>query len=141
MYADVVLGLKAERETGADPFDEVLDRVKRERGVRADTDLSAADLRAIVAEFKAIVKEKAREAPSPNRRGSSSGARSAPSSVRGTTTARSAYRRMNRIPDEWGTACERRRDGVRQSRGHVGDRRRVHAGIRRRARSASTARS
>src|SRR5262245_3776 len=57
MYADVVLGLKAERETGHDPFDDVLDRAKRARGVGSDTELSAGDLRKIVAHVEAIVSE------------------------------------------------------------------------------------
>jgi len=103
MYADVVLGLKAERETGVDPFDEVLERTKRERGLRADTDLDARDLRRIVARFKSIVRERAGvtfpEEPEDQLWGAIGAV------FRSWDNERAiAYRAMNRIPDSWGTA-------------------------------------
>ncbi len=58
MYGDVVLGLKSESSRDDSPFEERLDAMKRERGVQSDTDLSADDLRALVAQYKAVIKER-----------------------------------------------------------------------------------
>ncbi|HVH13740.1 MAG TPA: PEP/pyruvate-binding domain-containing protein, partial [Longimicrobium sp.] len=49
MYGDVVLGVRA------DFFERLMDERKRQRGVSDDTELSADDLRALTAEFKALV--------------------------------------------------------------------------------------
>jgi len=51
MYSDVVMGV--EREI----FEEALDEIKEEKGVKLDTELDAADLESLVAEFKEIVVE------------------------------------------------------------------------------------
>ena len=50
MFGRIVQGVEAER------FDHALDAKKHAVGAKADTDLSAADLRELVTEFKAIVK-------------------------------------------------------------------------------------
>src|SRR5262249_13357038 len=56
MYGDVVLGLKPQQKTEIDPFEEIMEDVKKERGVRLDTDLSAGDLQELVKRFKKAVK-------------------------------------------------------------------------------------
>jgi pyruvate,orthophosphate dikinase len=56
MYADVVLGLKPKEKIERDPFEEVLERARKARGVSFDTDLNATDLEEIVSAFKSIVK-------------------------------------------------------------------------------------
>src|SRR5690349_3926355 len=56
MYADVVLGVRAESELEQDPFGAQLERLKKKRGAARDCDLAAADLRALVKEYKAIVR-------------------------------------------------------------------------------------
>src|SRR6185436_17214389 len=56
MYADVVLGLKAESEHRQDPFSEALASLKLKRRVKEDRELSAADLEGLVGDFKRIVK-------------------------------------------------------------------------------------
>src|SRR5512136_1385883 len=58
MYGDVVLGLKPVHKDDIDPFEEIIERKKRELGIRADTDLSADDLKELVARFKAAIKDK-----------------------------------------------------------------------------------
>ena len=58
MYGDVVLGLRPVDKHDADPFEEILDKKKEERGITKDTDLTADDLKELVAEFKAAIKEK-----------------------------------------------------------------------------------
>jgi len=103
MYTDVVLGLKSERETGADPFEAVLESRKRLRGARSDVELDAADLRAIVADFKAIAREHS-GAPFPeDPLDQLWGAIGAVFRSWGNERA-IAYRALNRIPDTWGTA-------------------------------------
>ncbi|OGQ77594.1 MAG: pyruvate, phosphate dikinase [Deltaproteobacteria bacterium RIFCSPLOWO2_12_FULL_57_22] len=56
MYGDVVLGLKPSDKGERDPFEVILERKKKARGARFDTDLGAADLKELVAEFKAEIK-------------------------------------------------------------------------------------
>ncbi|HSL35011.1 MAG TPA: pyruvate, phosphate dikinase, partial [Candidatus Limnocylindrales bacterium] len=51
MFGRIVLGIDGRR------FDEPLDAKKKARGAKADTDLSAADLRELVDEYKAVVKQ------------------------------------------------------------------------------------
>ncbi|MBN2203553.1 MAG: pyruvate, phosphate dikinase, partial [Thermoleophilia bacterium] len=57
MYGDVVMGLKPEGDEG-DPFEEQLEAMKRERGVKLDTELTADDLKELTVRFKALVKER-----------------------------------------------------------------------------------
>lgn len=103
MYGDVVLGLKPEHKDDVDPFEEIIDRLKKKRGIRYDTDLSVTDLKTLVAEFKAAVKEKTGGLFPEDPRRQLWGAIGA---VFGSwQNARAiAYRRLNRIPDHWGTA-------------------------------------
>ena len=56
MYADVVLGFKAQNDDGANPLEQILERKKKSRGVRFDTDLSARDLEELTAGYKAEIK-------------------------------------------------------------------------------------
>jgi pyruvate,orthophosphate dikinase len=58
MYADVVLGLKPRDKSETDPFETVLERKKRSRGVRSDAELNAEDLKELVADFKAEVRNR-----------------------------------------------------------------------------------
>jgi pyruvate,orthophosphate dikinase len=53
MFADVVLGLKGP----GSPFEKLLEERKRSRGVTRDIELPAADLEALVGEFKAAVRQ------------------------------------------------------------------------------------
>ena len=58
MYGDVVLGMKPDSAKDADPFEERLEAMKHKRGVEFDTELTAADLKELVGEFKAVIKER-----------------------------------------------------------------------------------
>jgi len=58
MYGDVVLGLKRESDLDEDPFEAILERKKEACGVSEDTDLPAAALREVVAEYKAEIRAK-----------------------------------------------------------------------------------
>jgi pyruvate,orthophosphate dikinase len=52
MFGNVVLGLKHEH------FEEALDALKQRRGVKLDTELTAADLKALAGEYRRIVQER-----------------------------------------------------------------------------------
>lgn len=57
MYGDVVLGMKPKSKEDHDPFEEIIDHLKEEKGVELDTQLSADDLKEMVKRFKDKVKE------------------------------------------------------------------------------------
>ncbi len=103
MYGDVVMGLKPESKTEADPFEHLLEQKKHARGVSLDTELSADDLRELVGEFKAVIRERmGQEFPEdPNEQ-----LWGAVGAVFGSWMNDRAivYRRLNTIPESWGTA-------------------------------------
>ena len=57
MYGDVVLGMKPKNKEDHDPFEEIITHMKKEKKIKQDTDLTAADLQEMVKRFKAKVKE------------------------------------------------------------------------------------
>ena len=57
MFGDVVLGMKPENKEAIDPFEEIIEAAKEEKGVALDTDLDANDMKEIVGKFKAAVKK------------------------------------------------------------------------------------
>jgi pyruvate,orthophosphate dikinase len=103
MFGDVVLGMKPERKEDRDPFEAVLERKKHERGVKLDSELPVADLQALVAEFKAEIK--ARKGANFPDDPMQQLLMSVDAVFRSWENDRAiAYRRMNGIPSEWGTA-------------------------------------
>jgi pyruvate,orthophosphate dikinase len=103
MYGDVVLGLKPESKEDEDPFEEILERKKQARGVRLDTDLTADDLCELVAEFKTAIRERRGagfpEDPEEQLWGAIRAVFGSWNNARAI-----AYRKMNSIPESWGTA-------------------------------------
>jgi pyruvate,orthophosphate dikinase len=103
MYADVVLGLKAESEHRQDPFSEALANLKQRRRAKEDRDLSAADLEGLVREFKRIVKVRTGaefpDDPWEQLFGSIGAVFDSWNCERAI-----AYRGLNHIPSNWGTA-------------------------------------
>ena len=102
MYGSVVMGVEAE-DSEHDPFEVVLDKVKDEKGYKTDADISPEDLKAIVEEFKAIVKERAGKEFPTNPWDQLWGAIIAVFDSWNTPRA-ILYRQKELIPDEWGTA-------------------------------------
>jgi pyruvate,orthophosphate dikinase len=103
MYADVVLGLKPQDRTEPDPFEQILEQRKKRCGVRFDTELEAADLEALVSEFKKLVKARTgKEFP----RDPQEQLWGAIGAVFGSwnNDRALAYREFYRIPHTWGTA-------------------------------------
>ncbi|WP_010164624.1 pyruvate, phosphate dikinase [Sphingomonas sp. PAMC 26617] len=97
MYSDVVLEL----DHGA--FEEALEIAKEDRGYFLDTDLSADDLRALVAEYKGLVEQQWGKPFPQDVHDQLWGAVGA---VFGSWQSERAkvYRRLNDIPASWGTA-------------------------------------
>jgi pyruvate,orthophosphate dikinase len=103
MYGDVVLGLKPVEKDDIDPFEAIIEEKKRQRGIHQDTDLTAADLKDLVASFKAAIKEKTGhdfpEDPMKQLWGAIGAVFGSWSNDRAI-----AYRKMYDIPESWGTA-------------------------------------
>ncbi|MCB2192309.1 MAG: pyruvate, phosphate dikinase, partial [Deltaproteobacteria bacterium] len=58
MYGDVVMGVRPRNEKEHDPFEVILDKKKKKRGIKLDLELSAQDLKELVGEFKALIKKR-----------------------------------------------------------------------------------
>ncbi|MBW7996259.1 MAG: pyruvate, phosphate dikinase [Candidatus Glassbacteria bacterium] len=103
MYGDVVLGLKPETKEDEDPFEVVLHAKKKARGVELDTELSADDLKELVAEFKKLIKDgKGIEFPEDPWEQLMGAIDAVFGSWMGARAIR--YRKLNAIPVDWGTA-------------------------------------
>lgn len=108
MYADVVM----EKAAGIEPkggkgirktLDEKLEAIKHKKGYQSDTDLTAAELKALVVDFKKTVKKVlGKEFPEDPYEQLWGGIGAVFSSWNGKRAIE--YRRIERIPDEWGTA-------------------------------------
>ncbi|HEX9024096.1 MAG TPA: PEP/pyruvate-binding domain-containing protein, partial [Geobacteraceae bacterium] len=97
MYSDVVMGMDKEI------LDHLLDQKKEERGVHLDTELTAADWKALVGVFKAKIKEvlgqEFPEDPEQQMWGAIGAVFGSWMNQRAIT-----YRKLNNIPADWGTA-------------------------------------
>jgi pyruvate,orthophosphate dikinase len=58
MYGDVVLDLKPRDKTEADPFEHALEQKRHKAGVQFDSELTAQQLKELVVEFKALIKDR-----------------------------------------------------------------------------------
>jgi pyruvate,orthophosphate dikinase len=103
MYGDVVMGLKPEKKTDIDPFEDLLEKKKHAAGVRFDNELSVAQLKELVAEFKAAIKAKTGQDFPTDPKKQVWGAVGAVFSSWMNDRA-IVYRRTYGIPHEWGTA-------------------------------------
>ena len=65
MYGDVVLGMKPVNKEDIDPFEAIIEEVKKAKGVRLDNELDVDDLKTLVVRFKeAVKKQTGQEFPS-----------------------------------------------------------------------------
>ena len=103
MYGDVVLELKPANKTDIDPFEEIIEQVKAIRGVKLDKDLSVEELKELVVRFKKAIKERTGKDFPDDPIEQLWGAICAV--FRSWMNERAIlYRKMEGIPDEWGTA-------------------------------------
>jgi pyruvate,orthophosphate dikinase len=103
MYGDVVMGLKPEKKTDADPFEELLEKKKHAAGVHLDNELTVDQLKELVAEFKAAIKAKTGQDFPTEPKKQVWGAVGAVFNSWMNDRA-IVYRRTYGIPHEWGTA-------------------------------------
>jgi pyruvate,orthophosphate dikinase len=97
MYSDVVL------DVHKDHFEEKIEELKHKTGKKLDTEVTAEEWKSLCTEFKAIVKAKlGKEFPQDPWEQLLGGVRAVFNSW--DTERAIIYRKMNRIPDEWGTA-------------------------------------
>jgi pyruvate,orthophosphate dikinase len=97
MYADIVLGVDHAH------FEDLLEQMKREKGTTLDTDLDADDWRRLIGQYKSEVRRVTGADFPQDVKAQLWGAIGAV--FRSWHNARAAtYRRLNHIPDDWGTA-------------------------------------
>ena len=103
MFGDVVLDMKPQSKEEIDPFEEIIEELKEEKGIHLDTDFSTEDLKELVARFKKAVKKVTGKDfptdPWEQLWGSVAAVFNSWNNDRAIF-----YRRMEQIPDEWGTA-------------------------------------
>jgi len=103
MFGDVVLGLKPKGKDEHDPFEIIMDRIKEEKGVKLDIDLATEDLKKLVKLYKEEIKKKTGKVfpEDPYKQLW----RSIGAVFQSWNNDRAiAYRKINKIPDGWGTA-------------------------------------
>ena len=103
MYGDVVLGMKPTNKDDIDPFEAIIEDVKKAKGVRLDNELEVEDLKTLVKRFKEAVKEVTGKEFPTNAYDQLWGAICAVFNSWMNERA-ILYRKMEGIPDEWGTA-------------------------------------
>ncbi len=97
MYADVVMGLNKSR------FEEIIDEIKKKKGVKEDIDLEADDMKELTARFKTFYAQELGSEFPQDPRTQLFGAIQAV--FRSWNNPRAIYyRKMNDIPGSWGTA-------------------------------------
>lgn len=103
MFGGVVLGVGAKSKLDKDPFEEIIEKSKENKGVELDTELSVEDLKKMVSDFKALCEtqtgKKFPEDPWDQLWASITAVFDSWMNPRAVY-----YRRMNQFSDEWGTA-------------------------------------
>ncbi len=103
MYGDVVLGMKPVNKEDIDPFEAIIEDVKSQRGIKLDKDLNVEELKQLVTRFKQAIKEQTGKDFPTDPIEQLWGAICAV--FRSWMNERAIlYRKMEGIPDEWGTA-------------------------------------
>ncbi len=103
MYGDVVLGMEPESKEDIDPFEEIMEKLQEEKGYESDLDFTVEDFKILVTQFKDAVKKKTGHSFPDDPWEQLWGSVMAVFDSWNTDRA-IYYRRMNKIPEEWGTA-------------------------------------
>jgi len=103
MYGDVVMGIKPKDEKEKDPFEEILESVKKEKGVEKDLELDAKDLEKVVELYLKMIESRGMRFPLDPWEQIFGGIKAVFESW--NTKRAIEYRRLNNIPEDWGTAC------------------------------------
>lgn len=103
MYGDVVLGMKPVNKDDVDPFEAIIDDVKKAKGVQLDNELEVDDLKELVKRFKVAIVEQTGKGFPTDPMEQLWGAICAVFDSWMNERA-ILYRKMEGIPAEWGTA-------------------------------------
>ena len=103
MYGDVVLGMKPDNKEDIDPFEEIMEHLKEEKGITLDSDFTPEDLQILVFRFKEAVLRKTGKSFPDDPWEQLWGAVCAVFDSWMTPRA-IYYRKLNNYPEEWGTA-------------------------------------
>lgn len=103
MYGDVVMGVQAKNEHDHEPFDAIMNQLKKEVGVEQDVDLNADHLKELISRYKVLIKEFTGKEFPQNVFEQLEGAIGAVFKSWNNERA-IIYRRKYNIPSEWGTA-------------------------------------
>ena len=103
MYGDVVMGMKPVNKEDIDPFEAIIIKVKKQRGITLDNEMNVDELKQLVEEFKAAIKEQTGSDFPTNPMDQLWGAICAVFDSWMNERA-ILYRKMEGIPAEWGTA-------------------------------------
>jgi len=103
MYGNVVLGMKPSTKIAIDPFEEIIEDLKKEKNVLLDTELAVDDLKEMVRRFKEAVKNGTGNDFPTDPWDQLWGSVMAVFDSWNTERA-ILYRKLNKIPGEWGTA-------------------------------------
>ena len=103
MYGDVVMGLKPQSKDEHDPFEVIMDELKKKKKVKMDLELGVDDLQELVKKYKDQIKKKLKKEfpadPFEQLWGSIGAVMNSWMNERAIL-----YRKMNDIDDNWGTA-------------------------------------
>lgn len=103
MYGDVVLDMKPHSKEAIDPFEEIIEGLKAEKGIHLDTEFTTDDLKELVTRFKtAVFNVTGRTFPTDPWEQLWGAVAAVFNSWNNDRAI--FYRRLNQIPDEWGTA-------------------------------------
>ena len=103
MYGDVVLGMKPTNKDDIDPFEAIIQEVKKSYGVKLDNELTTEALKELVSKFKQAIKQQTGKDFPTNPMEQLWGAICAVFDSWMNERA-ILYRKMEGIPSEWGTA-------------------------------------
>ena len=103
MYGDVVLGMKPVNKEDIDPFEAIIQKVKAQRGIRLDNEMTVDELKSLVTLFKEAIKNQTGKDFPDDPMEQLWGAICAVFDSWMNDRA-ILYRKMEGIPQEWGTA-------------------------------------
>ena len=103
MFGDVVMGVQPKDDTDHEPFESVMDGLKKELSKPNDTDLTAEDLQELVKRYKVLIKNRTGKSFPEDAYEQLWGAVGAVFRSWGNERA-IIYRQKYNIPSEWGTA-------------------------------------
>ncbi|OGK06032.1 MAG: pyruvate, phosphate dikinase [Candidatus Riflebacteria bacterium GWC2_50_8] len=103
MYGDVVMGMKPESKDEEDPFETVMEKLKKEKKISKDTEMTAEILQELTQRYKKLIKERTKKEFPTDPMEQLWGAINA---VFGSWMGERAiiYRKKEGVPSDWGTA-------------------------------------